>query len=312
MYRFTIIIPHKNIPDLLNRCINSIPKRDDIKVVVVDDNSDDAIVDFSHFPGYQRKHVHFVFSKKGLGGGGARNLGLDNAEGQWVLFADSDDFFHDNLSSFLDGNFDSDADVIVFDTDSAMSDSLVKVSNRETLVAQYKKANDENVLRYCHHAVWGKMFRLSMIKEYGIRFQEVAASNDVHFAMLSGLRAKKVLYIDEIVYCCTVRKNSICTRLTLENVEARIFVTKYCNSLLKANGVNERYWMNMLGPLFNLRKISLRAFYMALYFYLTHTPMSRMRYDLKESGGRFWNRLLGNVNDKDIKMLQKQEGGQAI
>ena len=36
---YTFIIPHHNCPELLDRCLTSIPQRDDIQVIVVDDNS---------------------------------------------------------------------------------------------------------------------------------------------------------------------------------------------------------------------------------------------------------------------------------
>ena len=42
MYNYSFIIPHKNCPDLLQRCVDSIPERDDVQVIVVDDNSDDS------------------------------------------------------------------------------------------------------------------------------------------------------------------------------------------------------------------------------------------------------------------------------
>ena len=60
---YSIIIPHKNIPKLLQRCLDSIPERDDVQVIIVDDNSDPAIVDFEHFPGLQRKNTIVVFDK---------------------------------------------------------------------------------------------------------------------------------------------------------------------------------------------------------------------------------------------------------
>ena len=44
--QFSIIIPHKEIPDLLMRCLKSIPVSEDIQVIVVDDNSSDADVIF--------------------------------------------------------------------------------------------------------------------------------------------------------------------------------------------------------------------------------------------------------------------------
>ena len=43
---FSIIIPHKEIPDLLMRCLKSIPVSEDIQVIVVDDNSSEADVIF--------------------------------------------------------------------------------------------------------------------------------------------------------------------------------------------------------------------------------------------------------------------------
>ena len=49
--KYSVIIPHKNTPELLQRCLASIPKRVDIQVIVVDDNSDLDKVDFYHFPG---------------------------------------------------------------------------------------------------------------------------------------------------------------------------------------------------------------------------------------------------------------------
>lgn len=64
MYTYTIIIPHRNIPKLLQRCLDSIPHRDDLHIIVVDDNSDPDKVDFEHFPGYDRNDVELNLLKK--------------------------------------------------------------------------------------------------------------------------------------------------------------------------------------------------------------------------------------------------------
>ena len=86
MINYSIIIPHKNIPDLLQRCLNSIPRRTDIQIIVVDDNSDPKKVDFEHFPGVGEKCVEVYFTKEGKGAGYARNMGLKYAKGKWLLF----------------------------------------------------------------------------------------------------------------------------------------------------------------------------------------------------------------------------------
>ena len=48
---YSIIIPHKNIPELLQRCLDSIPRRVDVQIFVVDDNSALVKVVFWHFAG---------------------------------------------------------------------------------------------------------------------------------------------------------------------------------------------------------------------------------------------------------------------
>lgn len=57
--RYSIIVPHYNNPKLLQRLLDTIPVRSDLEIVVVDDNSDPSIVDFSAFPGQQRPDVKF-------------------------------------------------------------------------------------------------------------------------------------------------------------------------------------------------------------------------------------------------------------
>src|SRR5690554_2433886 len=92
---YSIIIPHKNIPELLDRCLKSIPIRDDVQVIVVDDNSDPDKVDFFEFPGLNRHNTDVYFTKEKKGAGYARNVGLTKAIGKWLIFSDADDFFND-------------------------------------------------------------------------------------------------------------------------------------------------------------------------------------------------------------------------
>ena len=88
----TIIIPHKDTPTLLRRCMASIPNRQDIQTIVVDDHTEDvkAVRDLQDmFPA-----VTFIYNDKQVGPGFSRNIGLEKAEGEWVIFADADDYFY--------------------------------------------------------------------------------------------------------------------------------------------------------------------------------------------------------------------------
>ena len=91
----SVIVPHKNTPELLYRCLYSIPENKDIEIIIVDDGSDASVQDELRTACPQiRKNSKVLFLPESHGGGHARNVGLSNAEGDYVLFCDCDDFFN--------------------------------------------------------------------------------------------------------------------------------------------------------------------------------------------------------------------------
>lgn len=107
---YSIIIPHRNSGTLLKRLIGTIPQRNDIQLIVVDDCSDNDEFELvtnlaTAFPKIE------IYSTDICGGGGkARNVGLKYAKGKYVLFADADDYFNlcfnDILTKYENSNFD--------------------------------------------------------------------------------------------------------------------------------------------------------------------------------------------------------------
>src|SRR5690554_7988035 len=91
-FKYSVIIPHYNCEDGLERLLKSIPNKDTIEVIVVDDRSSTElfkdVINKSHLvniSGYINEGVK--------GAGAARNIGLEKAKGEFLVFADSDDFF---------------------------------------------------------------------------------------------------------------------------------------------------------------------------------------------------------------------------
>ena len=91
--KISVIVPVYNVEDYLPRCIDSILAQDyeDFELLLIDDGSTDKgghICD-----GYAKHDVRVrVFHKENGGVSSARNLGLDNAVGEFVAFVDSDDY----------------------------------------------------------------------------------------------------------------------------------------------------------------------------------------------------------------------------
>ena len=130
-YRYTIIIPHYKIINLLGRALQSIPDREDIQILVVDDNSGIERCEF------EKAHCQFVLLKENRGAGVARNEALKKTEGQWLFFLDADDFFEEDAFLVFDKYQDSNHDIVYFNTRSVFSDSLLP-SNRFSIYTDSK------------------------------------------------------------------------------------------------------------------------------------------------------------------------------
>ena len=74
---------------------------EDIQVIVVDDNSPDADTYLEKYPELSRPYLEFIRTTKGGGAGYARNIGLDHAKGEWLLFADADDFYVEDMYDII-------------------------------------------------------------------------------------------------------------------------------------------------------------------------------------------------------------------
>lgn len=230
-YNYTVIIPTKNIPNLLTRALNTIPQREDVQVIVVDDNSDSNMVDFDHYPGLDRKNTKVIFNKDGLGAGHARNVGLQHAEGKWLLFMDSDDLYMENAFHLLDGHLDDNYDIVFFGITSMMSDDLspcdrhkLKMSNINRF--SYDKKQLDFYCRYFYTEPWGKMIRRELVTSNGIEFDESLVANDYMFSVKTGYYAKTTYYDSRVLYCVTERNGSICNNIyeSSPKIQSRLLV----------------------------------------------------------------------------------------
>jgi glycosyltransferase involved in cell wall biosynthesis len=213
-YNYSIIIPHKNIPHLLQRCLDTIPERDDTQIVIVDDNSDDTIVDFSNYPGMLRKNTEVYFTKEGKGAGFARNIGLSHALGKYVLFADADDYFNYCIHEILDEYIDCDTELIFFGVNSVNSDTY-RNETRHLAITRYMQTYFQNnkkgldILRFESSSPVSKMVLRDIITKNNIWFDETRINNDVNFAVKIGYYTETHKVDQRALYCITRRGDSL-------------------------------------------------------------------------------------------------------
>lgn len=186
MINYSFIIPHKNCPNLLKRCVDSIPERDDIQIIVVDDNSDE-----DKKPSFERMGLETVYLdvEHSNGAGHARNVGLDKAEGKWLLFPDSDDYYVEGFMEIIDGYAEKEKDVVYFNFEyrNGNSGEILPPLHFSIEMADYDGSKKRaEAVRYHHNVPWTKMVKRELLDIHHIRFEEVPNGNDIFFSLMVG------------------------------------------------------------------------------------------------------------------------------
>ena len=243
-YSFSIIIPHKNCPELLVQCVDSLPERDDIQIIVVDDNSDEG-----KKPVISRSGVDVILldAENAKGAGRARNVGLEKATGKWLLFSDSDDTFEtENLNRMLDKYQDSEADIIFFNAN-RVDEQTGEVLSQHLSKSKYERDAKQysDFMRYRSNVPWAKMIRRELVEMNSIQFSEVPAANDLFFSAVSGYYAKKVLIDFTVIYDWKVRKSgSITSTVSKRSILSKLDQASKKNEFLWSKG--EKAWCTNL------------------------------------------------------------------
>lgn len=267
MIYFSFIIPHKNIPSLLTRCLASIPRREDIEIIVVDDKSDPSKVSFDEFPGKTDTAVRLIFTKEGKGAGYARNIGMKEARGRWLLFTDADDFYNPGCLEWIDSYKEAKEDIIYFDYNTVYSDTLCETSPRTPTYRRYLLQDDLEGLRYASDTPWPKMIKRRLVEEHALQFDETPVGNDLMFSAKAGHFARSIAICKYPLYCSTIRSDSLWYGMTYENLLIRIEVacryTRFVEGLKRS-----RFRIYSYGFVDKCKPFGKKAYLKALWLYL--------------------------------------------
>ena len=168
----SVIIPVYNTAPYLPRCLDSVINNDykNLEIICVNDGSTDSSSEILR--GYEKNDSRIkVFDVKNGGVSRARNIGLDNALGEYIAFVDSDDWIHRQYFDILiDFAQEQNADIV--SADYIETGGAVDDNNIEKASVQYLGFDGCGALKYKQNRfyVWGKLFSKEAIGN--IRFDK--------------------------------------------------------------------------------------------------------------------------------------------
>ena len=234
----SLIIPCHNRLSMLEALIDSIPSVKELEVVVVDDHSTD---DLSQISLEKFKYRKFVKNKPELRyAGTARNTGLEQASGEYVFFADSDDLIvADGFINCVEILQKQKPDVLFAkstsfkDADGTLGERHIRNNWRINLVLQ--GASTELLVR--SGVPWAKFIRRDFLNRHVIRFEQQRFSNDIVFSASLMTHNPVIQVTDKVVYSIREGNESLTNDFSLESSLIRLKALHRYNNILKRNGM---------------------------------------------------------------------------
>lgn len=212
MLRLSIIIPVYNVENFLRRCVESVENQDipqaDYEVILVNDGSTDQSGEICSALAGEYANIKLI-SKENGGLSSARNAGLDVANGEYVMFVDSDDYIYpDVLKYLLDCCKTNDLDVCHFYYN--VADGNDKTTRAESPFGYDKVLSGEEVFNcYMIGSACANIVKLSVLREHDLQFYVGIIHEDVEFMTRLLCYVKRLMVVDKDVYHYTLNPNSL-------------------------------------------------------------------------------------------------------
>lgn len=186
MSRISVVVPVYNVEKYLNRCVDSILNQTfrDFELILVDDGSKDKSGEICDEYAQKDKRVRVIHKENG-GVSKARNIGIDMALGEYIMFVDSDDYIDKVMLEELTKEELEEYDLVV--------SSIRMMTNKgELYYSAGEKMHDVKTLledycmdsfsAICLNGPWCKRYRLDILKQNGIYFNsELSLGEDTVF-----------------------------------------------------------------------------------------------------------------------------------
>ena len=207
---FSIIIPYKNTEKYIEECLQSVLDQTftDFEVLCINDYSEDKTENIvQSFVQRDTRFINILNTGENKGVGTARNIGIKNAKGKYIVFLDSDDRINKKLLQKLDNAFQKNPD-----KDSIWYNAFEDIDGNIIKKVWFKRGSlsitPQNILNYPEYA-WTKSFRKDFIIKNNLKFQENVYFEGDLFYFDMAFHSPKIYCINDALYYYRRHSSSI-------------------------------------------------------------------------------------------------------
>lgn len=242
--RFSIIIPVYNVEKYIEKCMASVMGQSfgDYEVIVVDDESpDNSMATVERYAAQHPEKIR-ILCQKNTRQGGARNHGVRYAQGEYLLFVDSDDYVHPDMLKIVDAQLRrTPCDILVFQHTRVSEDGQVLETARLDDIGPgvYHPREDKHIITL-HTGPAHKAFRRSFYQESGVTFPEKVLYEDGVMRLLYA-KAQTIVLIGDSLYYYVQSGSSTMRRAVSEKMLDILTVSRLVLTQAKADGLYDHF-----------------------------------------------------------------------
>ena len=324
MVKVSIIIPVYNSQLFVPGCLDSIlaQRFTDYEIICVDDGSSDGSVDLLRDYTNFDDRISVIETVHNSGPGHARNLGIDQAQGEYLCFIDSDDWMDELLLEKAVGKAEAtNADMVIWDA--WLWNNRLSLKRRAHSVYPERfggnvfswKDNPDLIFQSFQNWPWNKLFRASFVKEYNLRFQAINRTEDLMFTCSALVKAQRITCIDEPLSFYRIGREG--SAMSTKDPYAFDFYKAYValKDYLKGEGLYEplrRSFDNWVlsGVLYNLETLKTAESYHDVFNFIRTEGLAQLGLEPKENGYYYDKRWLEGLkylmqDDSNLYLLAR-------
>ena len=246
MVKISFIVPVYKVPiQYLRECLDSLIAQpsQEFEFIVVSDGAPET--ECSVCEQYTANDSRFKFYKRDHAGvSAARNVGIDQARGDFITFVDCDDWVSPDISNTFGASTESnDSDLIL------MNSVKIWDNQKKLLLFKFKNEIKKTCLEHIPHlAICGYFFKKSIIKQNAIRFNEsLFLSEDKAFIYHYFCHCKSIKTINTPIYYYRQHNLSVTHQdTTIITLEQQIKAAQHIYIILKENSCKSNVFIVFL------------------------------------------------------------------
>ncbi|WML47807.1 glycosyltransferase [Neobacillus sp. PS3-34] len=242
--KVSVIVPIYKVEKYLSRCVDTIRNQThrNLEIILVNDGSPDNCGTIADEFANHDERIKVVHKENG-GLSDARNLGMQKATGEFIVFVDSDDWLESTMiEKMIEASVKFKADIVQSAFYYAYDEYLLfdkRFSDKESspLILDNKKIMSELVINEkVKNFAWGKLYKAEMVKD--IPFQKGVLFEDVFWAHKVMHRVNTYVILNHPLYFYYQRNDSIVSTYSIKNLdiikglkERQLFIEEYYEEL---------------------------------------------------------------------------------